>query len=401
MKQEAHEILKKCLANHRYIVLSGKSACIGIMKDYGGREHPEINLLADAMEDQIPDRLDRSQPVTAEIIAAIASQFAANRFYTQDMAEFAVQSWADALDLWTLDSSKFKIEDNEHIETPSVANADKFVDKRDQTKKKADQLIPERGEDYALPVTCDLSWTKVNMQIDMNDGRGHLDYVFDIPYGSKDGKVLLLSGQGKIGKNGGLSGDLRLTLKFSTKSDDKSVVESGWVAAFIFLILSAVGWWFAIDLPAQQRRAEKMQTASALARALIAQQADELRQKELAEAKAKAAAAEAEKAMAAANAKAAETASSLSRGLNPDDPNDLRVITEDLKVKNAPIITNDFNKNPINPSNNPAPEHVIIKSNGNKSPESGYIWLHPEDPKDYRVIPKPVELRIIPKSNNS
>ena len=103
MKQEAHEILKKCLTNHRDIVLSGKSACIGIMKDYGGREHQEINLLAEALEEKIPERLERSQPVTEEIITALASQFAAKKFYTQDMAVFTVQSWANALGFWTLD----------------------------------------------------------------------------------------------------------------------------------------------------------------------------------------------------------------------------------------------------------------------------------------------------------
>ena len=210
MKQEAHEILKKCLANHRAIVLSGKSACIGVMKDYGGREHPETSLLAEALEEQIPDRLQQSQPITAEIITSLASQFAAKKFYTQDMANFAVQSWADAFGLWTLDSSLLIDENNKKLSKISV-----------QTCTNTNP-IPERGEDYALPVTCDPSWTKVNVKIDMNDGRGLLVYLFDIPKGSIDGQVILLSGQGKLGKNGGRPGDLRLLLNFPTKGEDYS-----------------------------------------------------------------------------------------------------------------------------------------------------------------------------------
>ena len=120
MKQEAHEILKTCLANHRDLVLGGKTSCLGVMKDYGGREHPEINLLAEALEERIPDRLEGSQPVTAEIITTLASQFAAKKFFTKDMAEFAVQSWADALGFWTLDSSIFTNDANQKATNPSA-----------------------------------------------------------------------------------------------------------------------------------------------------------------------------------------------------------------------------------------------------------------------------------------
>jgi len=107
VKQEAHEILKRALAQHREQLLSGKHACLGILWDYGGREHLEVNLLADAVEEHIPDRLLHSQPVTGDIIGHLAESFAAKRLYDSNAAKFAVASWADALGLFQLDPSFF------------------------------------------------------------------------------------------------------------------------------------------------------------------------------------------------------------------------------------------------------------------------------------------------------
>jgi len=107
MKQEAHEILKRAIAQHREQLLSGKHACLGILWDYGGREHPEVNLLADAVEEHIPDRLLHSQPVTGDIIVCLAESFAAKRLYDSNAAKFAVASWADALGIFQIDPSFF------------------------------------------------------------------------------------------------------------------------------------------------------------------------------------------------------------------------------------------------------------------------------------------------------
>jgi len=108
MKEEACSILKLALSNHRELILGSKSACLGIMKDYGGREHPEVNLLSEAVEENIPDRLIRSQPVTQEVIDSLAGQFSSKRFYALDISSFVVSSWADALGLCALKPSIFK-----------------------------------------------------------------------------------------------------------------------------------------------------------------------------------------------------------------------------------------------------------------------------------------------------
>ena len=105
MKQEAYNILKSAIGEHRELLLSGKQPCLGLLRDYGGREHPEVNLLADAVEDNIPDRLLRSQPVTQQIIDGLAGDFASKRLYDSQAAKFVVSSWADALGLLTLEPS--------------------------------------------------------------------------------------------------------------------------------------------------------------------------------------------------------------------------------------------------------------------------------------------------------
>lgn len=105
MKQEAYNILKIAIVEHREVLLSGKQPCLGLLSDYGGRGHPEVNLLADAVEDNIPDRLLRSQPVTQQIIDGLANDFASRRLYDRQAAKFVVSIWADALGLHTLEPS--------------------------------------------------------------------------------------------------------------------------------------------------------------------------------------------------------------------------------------------------------------------------------------------------------
>jgi uncharacterized membrane protein YhaH (DUF805 family) len=110
MKQEAYSILKSSVEEHLELLLSGKQPCLGLLRDYGGREHPEVNLLADAVEDNIPDRLLRSQPVTQQIIDDLAEDFASKRLYDSQTAKFVVSSWADALGLYDLQPEVFTCE---------------------------------------------------------------------------------------------------------------------------------------------------------------------------------------------------------------------------------------------------------------------------------------------------
>lgn len=97
MKEDAYKILKTAIEEHREQLLVSRQTCLGILRDFGGREHPEVNLLADAVEEDIPDRLLRSQPITQDIIDSLAGSFAATKFLDAQASKFAVSSWADAL----------------------------------------------------------------------------------------------------------------------------------------------------------------------------------------------------------------------------------------------------------------------------------------------------------------
>lgn len=119
MKEEAYSILKIAIANHRDLLLGSKSSCLGILKDYGGREHPEVGLLSEAIEENIPDRLMRSQPVTQEVIDSLVDQFSSKRFYARDISSFVVSSWADALGLFELKQFVFT-----NSEEPSATSLD-------------------------------------------------------------------------------------------------------------------------------------------------------------------------------------------------------------------------------------------------------------------------------------
>jgi|GEM_PF-476958 len=105
MKQEAYQILKTAIIEHRELLLSSNKVCLGVLRDYGGREHPEVKLFAEALEENIPDRLLRSQPITQDVIDNLASNFATTGFHDPEVSTFVVSSWADALGLYKLEPS--------------------------------------------------------------------------------------------------------------------------------------------------------------------------------------------------------------------------------------------------------------------------------------------------------
>ena len=107
MKRDAHAVLKRAIADHRETLLRDRLSCLGTLRDFGGRDHPEIYLLADAVEEQIFKRLMVSQPVTSQIVYSIANDLAESRSLRIEDAQFAVESWADALSLYHLDPSKY------------------------------------------------------------------------------------------------------------------------------------------------------------------------------------------------------------------------------------------------------------------------------------------------------
>ena len=119
MKQPAFEILKNSLTQHRDLVLSGSQVCLSVMKDYGGREHPEVELLAEALNEHIPIRLMHSQPVSTITIEALARELSSKKSYPEDISTFIVACWAAALQLVPIDPSVFSTArtDSRGIET--------------------------------------------------------------------------------------------------------------------------------------------------------------------------------------------------------------------------------------------------------------------------------------------
>jgi uncharacterized membrane protein YhaH (DUF805 family) len=99
MRKEAREILKTALAAHGEHLFSDSGVCFGLLKDYGGNDHPEVKLLADAVDQDFPRRLLDHGSVSTELIERFAREFAERRFYDRDLCRWAVESWAVVLGL--------------------------------------------------------------------------------------------------------------------------------------------------------------------------------------------------------------------------------------------------------------------------------------------------------------
>ena len=122
MKKDSFDILKIVLDQHRDLVLSGRQVCLGIMKDYGGRDHPEIDLLAAALDEKIPIRLMQGQPVSAATIETLARDLSFKRSYSDATSKYIVSCWAGALQLFPVDASIFITpapQTDEQTSTPS------------------------------------------------------------------------------------------------------------------------------------------------------------------------------------------------------------------------------------------------------------------------------------------
>jgi ssDNA-binding Zn-finger/Zn-ribbon topoisomerase 1 len=104
MKEDAYKILKTAIEEHREQLLVSRQTCLGILRDYGGKDHPEVELIADAVGEKIPLQLLRSKPVTQEIICKLANSFSSRKLYDNEAANFVVGIWADALGLFDFTS---------------------------------------------------------------------------------------------------------------------------------------------------------------------------------------------------------------------------------------------------------------------------------------------------------
>jgi uncharacterized membrane protein YhaH (DUF805 family) len=99
MRKEAREILKTAFAAHGEHLFSSSTVCFGLLKDYGGNDHPEVKLLADAVDQDFPRRLLDHGSVSRELVDRLAREFAERRFYDGDLCRWAIESWAVVLGL--------------------------------------------------------------------------------------------------------------------------------------------------------------------------------------------------------------------------------------------------------------------------------------------------------------
>jgi hypothetical protein len=99
MRKAASEILETAFAAHGEHLFSNSSVCLGLLKDYGGNDHPEVKLLADAVDQDFPRRLLDHGFVSTGLVAGFAREFAERRFYDADFCRWAIESWAVVLGL--------------------------------------------------------------------------------------------------------------------------------------------------------------------------------------------------------------------------------------------------------------------------------------------------------------
>jgi hypothetical protein len=103
MRDQVVQILKEACANHWTQLIKNRNTCLGILKDYGGREYPEITVVAEAVDFAVPQKLEERVPLTQSAIFEIAEAFAAASSSAPREALFATYCWAEALDLYQTD----------------------------------------------------------------------------------------------------------------------------------------------------------------------------------------------------------------------------------------------------------------------------------------------------------
>ena len=157
MREEAYKILKTAIGEHREQLLGSRQVCLGVLRDFGGREHPEVNLFADAVEANIPDRLLRSQPITQDIINALAENFAQTKLLDSHASKFTVACWADALGLYHLQSEAL-------MNVGNVVKPAKIVQAFSQQSLQGINLYyPSQGYYAPSQITpsVKMSWTRI------------------------------------------------------------------------------------------------------------------------------------------------------------------------------------------------------------------------------------------------
>jgi len=109
MRDQVVQILKEACANHWTQLIKNRNTCLGILKDYGGREYPEITVVAEAVDFAVPQKLEEGVPLTQSAIFEIAEAFAVASSSAPREALFATYCWAEALDLYQTDHSSDEV----------------------------------------------------------------------------------------------------------------------------------------------------------------------------------------------------------------------------------------------------------------------------------------------------
>lgn len=102
MDDTTREHLRKLLSQHGRDVCQEPQECKRLLKNYFKGQHgQEVNLLYNALEEQVAQQLleaDGGEPVPI-LMRRLTARLKSNRSITQEAAEWAVQSWASALDI--------------------------------------------------------------------------------------------------------------------------------------------------------------------------------------------------------------------------------------------------------------------------------------------------------------
>ena len=79
---------------------------------------------------------------------------------------------------------------------------------------------PQKGGDIeaSIELTFEEGFKGIEKRISLKFSNGEKDLTFKVPIGVKEGQKIRLKGQGELGINGGINGDLYLVVKFNLKS---------------------------------------------------------------------------------------------------------------------------------------------------------------------------------------
>lgn len=165
MRDGARDSLSKALKAHPDHALLSRVSCLGLLKDFGGGQHPEITVLADCVEHKAALRLSKlaRKKVEADEIAKIVDEFSSKTFYDPDVCRWAVESWAIGF----------------NIKYPRLAEPRSATGTGGSPKKQSPPVeVPTKSAEVSFDLEQrDLDALKLYIQIRSNEKERHRRYL--------------------------------------------------------------------------------------------------------------------------------------------------------------------------------------------------------------------------------